>query len=90
MNKNLYSIFDSVALVFNNPFVALNDNDARRSFTQAISEVPHKQDYALYSLGSFTDHDGVITPSNPVRIYSGFDVKNAEVIPLPAALKEQG
>lgn len=89
MNNNLYSIYDSVAQVFNKPFTALNDNDAKRSFTQAVQQVPHKNDYLLYAIGSYTDHDAVIIPITPTRIFSGFDVKNAEVIPMPANLREQ-
>lgn len=84
MKLNLYSIYDNVAKVFNKPFVALNDGDAMRTFGQAIQSIPHKNDYVLYALGSYTDHDGVIVPMEPVRILSGFDVDT-----LPASLREQ-
>lgn len=89
MKLELYSIFDSVAKVFNKPYVALNDEDAKRSFTQAVQQVAHKNDYVLYSVGSYTDHDGVIVSVTPNRIYSGFDVKTADVIQLPSHMREQ-
>lgn len=79
MNLNLYSIYDTVALVFNKPFTEINDNTAKRAFTKAIQGEANKNDFALYALGSMTDHDGKIVPmENPVRIMTGFDVKQPE------------
>lgn len=89
MNLNIYSIYDTVAQVFNKPFVDINDNSARRTFAQSLKEVPHKTDYVLYSLGSYTDHDGVIVPATPTRIYSGFDVQSLDSGNLPASLTPQ-
>jgi len=90
MNVNLYSIYDTVAQVFNKPFTEINDNSARRTFTHSLEQVPHKTDYALYYIGCYSDQDGKLVPvDNPVRIYSGFDIKDIEEGELPAALKKQ-
>lgn len=87
MNMNMYSIFDTVAQVFNKPFTEINNATAIRAFSSAVNENPNKNDYALYHLGSFTDHDGVLVPiANPTRIYTGFDIDQIDV---PETLKEQ-
>lgn len=89
MKLNIYSIYDTVAEVFNKPFTDINDATAIRSFVQSVSDQPHKNDYVLYNLGVFTDHDGTILQDRPVKIRSGFDVKNADVVEMPSSLQTQ-
>jgi hypothetical protein len=90
MKKSLYSIYDSVAQVFNNPFTDINDGSAIRSFCQSVSEQPHKNDYVLFKLADFTDNDGEVIPlQTPLKLRSGFDVQAAEVIKMPTHLEEQ-
>ena len=55
MVLNIYSIFDTVAQVFNKPFTDINNDTAIRSFKGSVLEQPHKDDYALYHLGSMDD-----------------------------------
>lgn len=88
MKLKIYSIYDTVAQVFNKPFTDINDATAIRAFSQSVMESPHKNDYQLYNLGEYTDHDGAIVPYEPVRIYTGFDVKN-NVVDLPESVKKQ-
>ena len=65
MNLNVYSIKDSKAGTYSNPFYSINDSTAIRSFEQAasdptttISQFP--TDYSLYRIGTFDDSSGSI------------------------------
>jgi hypothetical protein len=81
MKLELYAIYDTIADVFNKPFTAHNDADAIRAFTQSFEQgnKANKEDYVLYSLGSYNDANGEITPVVPLKVYSGFDIgKQAE------------
>ncbi|AXL14467.1 nonstructural protein [Microviridae sp.] len=89
MKLNIYSIFDTVAEVFNKPFTDINNATAIRSFTQSVLDQPHKNDYVLYNMGEFDDNSGHIQPNKtPTKILSGFDVKN-ENQEIPEMLKQQ-
>lgn len=88
MKMKLYSIYDTVAGVFNKPFADINDGTATRLFIQSVQDNPNKRDFMLYNIGEYTDHDGTIIPYEPVKIYSGFDIKD-NVVDLPASVKEQ-
>ena len=66
MTLNVYSIKDSKAGTFSNPYYSINDSTAIRSFEQAaadpsttISQFP--TDYSLYKLGTFDDSSGTIS-----------------------------
>lgn len=89
MKLNIYSVFDTVAQVFNKPFTDINNDTAKRIFIQSAQEDPNKNDYVLYWLGSFTDHDGDIIPLNePQKVLSGFDVHKVTQT-TPVHLQEQ-
>lgn len=56
MNKSIYTIYDTVAMECNGPFLANNDTHARMIFDRAISEAAKngfKQEYKLLFLGFF-------------------------------------
>jgi hypothetical protein len=76
MKLELYSIYDTIADVFNKPFAAHNDADAIRAFTQSFEQgnKANKNDYVLYSLGSYNDGNGEIKPVVPLKVFSGFDI----------------
>lgn len=85
MELNLYSIFDTVAQVFNKPFTEINNDTATRVFRNTMVDNTNKNDYVLYHLGTMTDHDGVIDAKVPLKVISGFDIKNE----VPQMLQEQ-
>jgi hypothetical protein len=85
MKQSLYSIYDTVAELFNKPFTEINDATAMRAFTEMASKQPHKNDYALYKLADFIDHNGEIAPCEPQKIMTGFDVQLAEVTDINQA-----
>jgi len=90
MFLNLYSIYDTVAEIFNKPFSDVNDASAIRAFSQSLEENKNKNDYVLYHIGGFDDNSGSITCDKaPLKLKSGFELKTAEVTQLPENLKKQ-
>lgn len=81
MYKNIYSIYDTVSELFNNPFTDINDASAIRAFTQSIQTQDHKNDFVLYHLGGFDDNSGQITMNgNPLKISAGLSIKSVTSI----------
>ena len=78
MKTHLYAVYDSCAEVFHRPFVETNDATAIRVFKDAMlqDKNSHKDDYHLYVLAEYTDHDGLINLRTPTRIFSGLEVKS--------------
>jgi len=90
MYTNLYSIYDTVAEVFNKPFTDINDASAIRAFSQSVGEQKNKNDYVLYHIGGFDDNSGSITSDKaPLKLKSGFEIKADNVTELPETLKKQ-
>ncbi|WNK14734.1 MAG: nonstructural protein [Microvirus sp.] len=65
--KEMFSVYDSKAAVFSNPFTSVNKFTALRDFQAAaidpnstISTYP--SDFILYQLGTFDEHTGAISP----------------------------
>lgn len=83
MKLNLYSIYDSVACVFNKPYTDINDASAIRSFSMSADKQPHIRDYSLMKLGELDDVSGEIIPCDvPVKVITGFEVvKNTDEKP---------
>jgi len=80
MITNLYSIYDSIAEIFNKPFAAINDGDAARSFETSVKEQAHKNDYVLYHVGAYDDNAGTLQANKiPIKIKSGFDIQTTQV-----------
>lgn len=76
--KNIYTIYDVVAEVFNRPFFDINHASAMRGFENSILQHSpiNKNDYALYHIGSFDEQSGIIEPLKiPFKLMSGFDIK---------------
>lgn len=74
MIKFIYSVYDSKARTFSNPFVSMRQEMAIRDFTQAardpqsqISNFP--EDYTLFEMGEFDDEIGTFnTHSQPINL----------------------
>ena len=76
MKLKIYSIYDTVACVFNKPFTDINDASAIRTFKTACQEQEHANDFELHSLATYSDYDGIITPEkSPIRLITGREVK---------------
>ena len=86
MILHMYTVLDSVACAFLQPFYAVNDNVAKRSFADAARDPAHvfalqPADYTLYAVGSFDDTTGILTAyDSPNRVCSALELK-----PSPSA-----
>lgn len=70
MQKQLFSVYDSKAQVYGNPFTSINEQLAMRDFQQACrdtnSQLHHfPNDFALYLIGEFDDSVMMIHPTLP-------------------------
>lgn len=74
MELTYYSIYDSKALCFSQPFLSINNDVAERSFydlandnISQISKFP--EDFSLFILGTFNDSTGLIVSSlSPINL----------------------
>ena len=72
MKLYLYSIYDSVAEVFNKPFSEVNDAAAIRAFKQSLNDNPNSKDYYLYHIGIYNDATGQLEQDQHTRIADMF------------------
>lgn len=75
--KQIYSVFDSVTGVYNDPVVAVNDGDAVRGFVFSCAN-PHipesyLADIALFHIGDYDELDGRVNSFKPRIIIRGND-----------------
>lgn len=69
MILEMYSVFDSKAKAFTQPWYAANQFVALRHFVAAVNDpetmfYKHPLDYTLYRVGSFNDESGVVVGSD--------------------------
>lgn len=69
----MYSIYDVVAMRFNNPFVCESDEVANRSFQHSLKDNPFASDFDLYCVGTFIpdvalDRQPVLSDDLPVLV----------------------
>lgn len=81
MILEMYSVFDSVALAYNQPFFTANDGMAVRIFSDNVNSVDsvinkHPEEYSLYRVGKYDDSNGAIEPCDPELIITANIVKN--------------
>lgn len=65
MILKVFSVFDTKLAAYNVPFFARTESDAIRSFSDLCVDprsrvAQHREDYALYRLGSFDDETGAL------------------------------
>lgn len=70
MKTNVYTVKDSKAGTYGNPFYAVNDSVATRSFEQASKDknttiAQYPGDFALYRIAVFCDESGEIAANSP-------------------------
>lgn len=86
MKANLYSIFDSLAEVFNKPFTEHNNATAIRAFQEALKDNPNCRDFFLYHVGEWNDAKGVVTPFDVPKKISDTFATDAEQLEDPRVL----
>ncbi|AXH75308.1 MAG: nonstructural protein [Microviridae sp.] len=70
MQKGSYSVYDSKAQIFGNPFFSTNDQTALRDLSTAAADRNstigrNPTDFTLYRIGAFDDFSGKILPIDP-------------------------
>lgn len=99
MKHNIYSVYDIAAMLYQKPFVAGTHGEVTRSFADIVQDEKHPigqhpEDYTLYSLGTFNDATGEITPNDPEKIATALELKalhrNRELYNDPEQLKAGG
>lgn len=81
LNMCLYSVYDSKAESYSQPFFAVNDAVARRMFEQACNdgETPvcaHPEDYTLFRVGDWSSEAGKVQGLEaPVAIARAIELK---------------
>ena len=84
MKVKVFSVRDEKANSFGQPFFAVNDNIARRMFSDLVEDpksmvARHPDDFKLYSLGEFDDNSGELSPlAQPEFLAHGVDFINVK------------
>lgn len=73
MDKHLFTVFDTAAGAFLDPFVAPSIEFAIRSFRQAVNTPEHQfntfpEDYTLFCIGTFDAKTGRLHPEDPKNL----------------------
>jgi hypothetical protein len=81
VDLSMYSVYDKELNVFNTPFFARSDIEAKRTFIQAIEDPKSvinrfSDKFALYEVGMFIQADGnLISVSPPVKVMEANSIK---------------
>ncbi len=84
MNQRVFSIFDSKADAFLQPFFATTKGVAIRQFSGAVNQDGHElnkytEDYTLFELGDFNEKNGLLQPhESPRSVCLAIDIKEKE------------
>lgn len=89
MKHIICSIYDSATQAYMRPFTAQTEGQAIRMFEDEAmrpeSEIgKHPEDYALFKIGEFNDHEGLIISCNPTSLRRAHEIA-PKVIPLQEA-----
>ncbi|AXH77266.1 MAG: nonstructural protein [Microviridae sp.] len=71
--KKCFSVYDSKAQVFSNPFFSLTTMTALRDFQSAALDsntqiAQYPEDFVLYEIGAFDDEKGTLVSCLPVNL----------------------
>jgi len=83
----LFTIFDNKAECYSQPFYALTDQAGVRTFVDAVNQADspynrHPEDYSLFSVGSYDDRTGVVTPHPHQHLGHAANMLRDEPTPL--------
>lgn len=92
--KYIYSIYDNVAEYYLPPFVANNDQEAKRMFIQSMDRnYAHRGDFTLGKVAHWDDQTGHFEPSDWKSILNGLSIPDGVFQPhpnqIPMALDEE-
>ena len=84
MKLNIYSIYDSAAKAYMQPFFVQTNGIAIRLFTDNVNSKDdnqvskHPQHFTLFKIGEFDDQKGTIEPMTPEAVATGSELKEPE------------
>jgi hypothetical protein len=84
MKLNVYSIFDSAASAYTQPFFMHNDGLALRAFSDNVNaETPnniscHPDQFTLFKIAEFDDSSGEIEKITPKSLGNGLELKKPD------------
>jgi hypothetical protein len=85
MKLKIYSIYDSTAQAFGNPFYMHNDGMAIRAFQDMINSdkkenmvAAHPEQFTLFQVGTWDDKNAAIDTAEPKSIAIGVELINPE------------
>jgi len=71
VKRQVYAVYDSKAETYMQPWYAVNDAVAKRTFAMAVNNGPefkaHPEDFTLFHLGEFDDEKGDFANTNAPR-----------------------
>lgn len=81
MRLTICAIKDRAVDAFQQPWTARAEGEAIRAFSDAINNnernmKAHAEDYDLYVVGYFNDHNGQVEPCEPKQIAIGKNLKS--------------
>ncbi len=88
MDKYLFTVYDSVAGAYLDPFVAPAIEFAIREFRRAVNKEGHQfnqypEDYTLFYIGEFDIASGKINSSEPTSLGVAITFKEQNTIQIP-------
>jgi hypothetical protein len=90
MILNTYSIYDSAAKAYIQPFFMHNDGLAIRAFQGNVNSTEenniskYPDQFTLYKIGTFDDQTATITPEDPISLGNGLTFQETPTIITPA------
>lgn len=81
----IYSIYDSKAGAYLQPFFSINHDTAKRDFSAGCNDPDHAfcryaQDFTLFHVGNWDQTDGVLEGHAPVSICNGVELRKLPVM----------
>ena len=79
MKVSIYSVYDSKAEAYLQPFFSQSNGTAIRAFEQAVNGETefskYPADFTLFKIGEFSDESATLTPVDPVSLGNGVEFK---------------
>lgn len=80
MKQKIFTIYDSAAKAYLNPFFLPEEGMAMRTFKQCCNDLEHSfartpQDYTLFCIGAWDDNNGqIITNKDTIKLANGIEL----------------
>lgn len=79
MKRNIYMIYDTAAAIYMGPLIFRADGEALREFEAQSNNADSKigqnpEDFSLYKVGEFDDHDGLLVPQDKICLATALEM----------------